>query len=378
MHVPPSLPVLDSDASRDAWVDVLRGLVALLVVAHHTALMYGAIGAWFWHERTPDNSLSSLLLTFFCTLNQAWFMGLFFLLAGTYVPASLARKGVFRFLLDRSQRLGIPLLIFGYLLGPLTIALAFTSKGFPMQDTLMALWSRAQFESGPLWFVAALLVMTLLVTPIVSWFKQPSPFPTNTHMCVAALLVGVCAFLIRLVWPVGQSWWIGWQLAYFPSYLVLFTAGVVGASSRWWVEVPIQSERTWARVMRRVVWTFPLIAVAGSQFEWLGGSANGGWNVQAGVYAFWEPLVAWGVIMTLLRWAQQRFAHPTAFYQMIGRSAFTVYVIHSPIVVAVGLLLHGWEIPVLLKFFFSATLSMAISLILAKLLLRWSWWPLKK
>jgi hypothetical protein len=75
--------------------------------------MYGAIGSWFWHERTPENSLSSLLLTYFCTFNQAWFMGLFFLLVRTYVPASLARKGAFKFLLDRSLRLGIPLLVFG-------------------------------------------------------------------------------------------------------------------------------------------------------------------------------------------------------------------------------------------------------------------------
>jgi surface polysaccharide O-acyltransferase-like enzyme len=242
----------------------------------------------------------------------------------------------------------------------------------------MALWSRAQFESGPLWFAAALLVMTLLVTPMVPWLKQQSPFPTNTRMWVAALLVGVCAFLIRLVWPVGKGWWLGWQLAYFPSYLVLFTVGVLGASSRWWVEVPIQSERTWVRVMRRVVWSFPMMAVAGSQFEWLGGPATGGWNMQAAVYAFWEPLVAWGVILTLLRWAQQRFEHPTPFYQMIGRSAFTVYGIHPPIVVAVGLVLHGWGMPVLLKFFFSAALSMVICLAVAKPILRWSLLPVQR
>lgn len=374
MNIPPAAPVLLLEASRDAWVDVLRGGVALLVVAHHTALMYGAIGSWFWHERTPDNSLSSLLLTFFCTFNQAWFMGLFFLLAGAYVPASLARKGGFKFLLDRSLRLGMPLLVFGYLLGPLTIALAFTSKGFPMLDTLMALWRRAQFESGPLWFAAALLVMTLLVTPAVSWFKDPSPFPTNTRMWVAALLVGISAFLIRLVWPVGQTWWTGWQLAYFPSYVVLFTAGVVGASSRWWMEVPIQSVRTWRGVMRRVVWTFPVIVLVSSHFEWLGGPATGGWNVQAALYAFWEPLVAWGVILRLLRWAQHRFAQPTPIDQAIGRSAFTVYFIHPPIVVAVGLVLQGWEIPILLKFVFSAAMSMAMCLTLAQLLLRWSMW----
>eukprot|EP01034_Spumella_vulgaris_P030574 gene30574-37813_t len=234
---------------RDEWVDVLRGLVALLVVVHHTALMYGAIGSWFWHEKSPDNSFSSLLLTAFCTFNQSWFMGLFFLLAGAYVPRALARKGTSRYLMDRLVRLGLPLLVFGCLLGPLTIALAFTSKGFSFQDTLMALWRQARFESGPLWFVAALWVMTCMITPFVPWLQRVRPFPSMAMMWVAALLVGASAFLIRLVWPVGQTWWIGWQLGYFPGYVLLFIAGVAGAQSRWWFDVPASSASTWRRVM---------------------------------------------------------------------------------------------------------------------------------
>jgi len=81
-----------------------------------------------------------------------------------------------------------------------------------------------------------------------------------------------------------------------------------------------------------------------------------------------------GVILRLLRWARHRFAQPTPIDQAIGRSAFTVYFIHPPIVVAVGLALHGWEVSVLLKFVFSAAMSMAMSLTLAQLLLRWSMW----
>lgn len=59
---------------------------------------------------------------------------------------------------------------------------------------------------------------------------------------------------------------------------------------------------------------------------------------------------------------------------MIGRSAFTIYFIHPPIVVAVGLVMHGLEMPVLLKFFCSAVLSMLSCLALAQFLLRSSWW----
>lgn len=51
--------------------DALRGCLTLLVVLHHTAITYGAIGGWYVHERMPDRSLASALLVFFCTVNQA-------------------------------------------------------------------------------------------------------------------------------------------------------------------------------------------------------------------------------------------------------------------------------------------------------------------
>jgi hypothetical protein len=68
--------------ARNAGIDASRVGTTLLVVLHHTAITYGAIGGWYYNEIPTDGSLSSMLLVFFCTFNQAWFMGLFFLLAG--------------------------------------------------------------------------------------------------------------------------------------------------------------------------------------------------------------------------------------------------------------------------------------------------------
>ena len=75
-------------APRNGGIDALRAATTLLVVLHHTAITYGAIGGWFYKEIPTDRSVSSMLLVFFCTLNQAWFMGLFFLLAGYFTPAA--------------------------------------------------------------------------------------------------------------------------------------------------------------------------------------------------------------------------------------------------------------------------------------------------
>ncbi len=55
-------PATTAASQRHARLDVIKAAVTLLVVFHHTAITYGAVGGWFYVERAPDNSLSSLLL----------------------------------------------------------------------------------------------------------------------------------------------------------------------------------------------------------------------------------------------------------------------------------------------------------------------------
>ena len=117
---------------RDYYIDRLRSVMTALVLLHHTAITYGAPGGWFYNELYPSTKPSSILLTLFVSTNQAYFMGFFFLLAGYFTPASLERKGYARFLGDRFLRLGLPLLAFIFVLGPLTAAMvaAYEGKGF--------------------------------------------------------------------------------------------------------------------------------------------------------------------------------------------------------------------------------------------------------
>ena len=66
---------------RNAGLDALRACLTLLVVFHHCAITYGAIGGWYYHEVAAGPSVASALLTLFCAINQAFFMGLLFVLA---------------------------------------------------------------------------------------------------------------------------------------------------------------------------------------------------------------------------------------------------------------------------------------------------------
>ena len=375
-------PVPDvSVARRNAGIDALRAALTLLVLLHHTAITYGAIGGWFYREVPTDGRLETKLLIFFCTVNQAYFMGLFFLIAGYLTPASYEKKGAWAYLRERALRLGLPLLAFGLIIGPITIALAQTAKGRPFLATLLRLWERGTFENGPLWFAQALLIFALvyLAWRAIASHLQPAskpaairPFPSNRALAIAALATGAAAFALRLVWPVGVQVY-GLQLAYFASYIVLFAAGCAGASARWLDAAPDGQRRLWLRVAWVALPVLPLVVLLAPYVPAFQGDTSGGWNVQAAVYANWEPFVAWGFILGLLHAFERRFATLGPVWSALARRAYAIYIIHPPVLVAIALAWRDIEAPHLVKFAVTGAATCLACFWLAGLLLRAPW-----
>ena len=359
---------------RNGGMDALRAAVTLLVVFHHTAITYGAIGGWYYKEIAPSNSPGALLLILFCTVNQAWFMGLFFLLAGYYTPPAYDRRGTAGFVRERLLRLGVPLAVYFLLLHPITVALAQTANGRSFIHVFNYLFSHGRFEPGPLWFAQALLIFTsawllwrLATNPVPPASKRP--FPSDAALLVAAGLTGSMAFLLRLVWPVGSN--ISFlQLGYFASYVALFVAGCAAADGRWLERIPEPQTTTWLRVAFIGLPMFPAVGLLAPHLPWLAGKAEGGWNLQALTYAFWEPVVAWGFILGLLSLFQRRLAHLSGIWPSLARRAFLIYIIHPPILVGVALAWRDIAAPALVKFLVTGSIACAFCYLAAGLLLR--------
>jgi len=358
---------------RNGGIDALRGAVTLLVVFHHTAITYGAIGGWYYRELAPSDSLSGLLLILFCTVNQAWFMGLFFLLAGYYTPGALARHGTARFVRERLLRLGIPLVVYALVLHPLTVALVQAAKGRPFLRVFEYLWSHGRFEPGPLWFAEALLIFT------AAWLLLPTlrkpvevvnkPAPSDRTLLAAAIGTGIAAFLLRLVWPVGVNV-VFLQLGYFASYITLFAAGIIAADGHRLQRMPASQTKLWLVIAWLAVPIFPLIELAAPHVPWLAGRAEGGWNLQALAYAFWEPFVAWGFILGLLAFFQRHFAALSGPMRSLARRAYLIYIIHPPILVGAALAWGDIAAPALVKFLVTGSAACALCYLAAGLLLR--------
>src|SRR3974377_1799004 len=96
------------DKGRLIFLNNIRILLILLVIAHHTGQAYGPTGGWWPYEEAARSPYLGLLFTG----NRSFFMSLFFMIAGYFTPASFDRKGPREFLRDRFWRFGIPLLLF--------------------------------------------------------------------------------------------------------------------------------------------------------------------------------------------------------------------------------------------------------------------------
>ena len=57
--------IVTATPPRNSGLDALRAALTVLVLLHHTAITYGAIGGWFYRELPTDGGLETRRLGFF-------------------------------------------------------------------------------------------------------------------------------------------------------------------------------------------------------------------------------------------------------------------------------------------------------------------------
>ena len=373
---------LQRPPNRDYYIDRLRSVMTALVLFHHTAITYGGSGGWFWTEHTPSADPSSLLLTLFLATNQAYFMGFFFLLAGYFTPASLERKGYAKFLLDRFLRLGIPLLAFILVLGPVTVGIVDAFEGDGFWPTIQFLWIHKRVINGPLWFAQALLIFALaytawralfgakLPTPPARTPRTQSPLPASWKWLLAIILTALANVIVRQFVPTGKNVF-GLQLGFFPAYILLFGLGIAAWRHDWIRQLSWAKARLWVWIMVLAWPAMPLGIAYARHVNGIGKTNfSGGLSWAALLYASWEPLVAWGAICLWLLLFRKYMNQPSPFWDWLDRRAYAVYIIHPITLVTIALLFHPWGAPPLLKFLVVGTLTCIATWLIADPLIR--------
>ncbi|MFF2810119.1 acyltransferase family protein [Streptomyces sp. NPDC058000] len=358
------------------YVDNLRIALTALVVLHHTAVTYGNIPAWYYTEPAKDGT--GLILDAFVVVNQAFFMGFFFMIAGFFTPASYDRKGPGPFLRDRLKRLGIPLLAFLLLIRPLTgldayfhLKTAFAERGDALPYWVYYL---ASWDAGPLWFVEVLLVFALLYALVrrrgarralaaagTSTNGLPTPQPLRPlrprAIVLFTLALALATYGWRILVPVGV--YVPFVGLPTPSYAVqygsFFVLGVLAHRRGWAQSLSRRTGRVGFMVASVATLAYlPVLATAKA------GATDGHGTWQSLAAAAWESTFAVGVVLGLTVLFRERLNRQGRKAAFLSRHAFGVYVLHAPVLVGLGLAFRWLDAPAVAKFALVAALALPL------------------
>lgn len=349
-----------ASAARLWFVDNLRILLTSLVILHHIAVTYSGIPMWYYNEQ-PTSAAAELGLTVFLLVNQSWFMGAFFLLSGYFTPGSYDRKGPRAFLRDRLIRLGIPLLVFYFVLNPILYLGAYQG------GSLLDAYGQA-IGSGPLWFVIALLVFdgsyaafrfATRNRPARVRDSRPPAYPAVLGFVLALALV---TYALRIVVPEGFFVpIIGFPTsAYLPQYVSFFVLGTL-AYRRGWFHT-ITARMGWVGLGMAIGATLvflPLALVGGIE------AFVGHGTLSSLFYALWDSTFAVGIVLALLAFFRRRLNSQGPLRRYLSRNVFAVYVIHAFVVTAAGYALSVVDLPTLAKFAIGAVVVLPVCFLLA-------------
>lgn len=367
-----------SPSGRLDFIDNLRWVLIVFVVGIHAAATYSGIGAWFDTSPTAPDPLSLLVMVCFQATLQAFFMGLMFFLAGYFVPTSYDRKGFGRFVADRAFRLGLPTLLFVFVIqiGMATFQLGWygglTPAGAYRAYLTGGHWING---TGPMWFAAALLVFSLFYA-LVRQVARRTPVgrvtavPSFAVLLAGGVAIAAVTFLVRFVAPFGSSWH-HFQFCFFPQYIALFVLGIVARRRGWIAALPRRwgKPALWTAVVGAPL-TMAALLIVNDMTHGTFDDARGGWHWQAAVYAVWEQVFCVLFCVGLLVVFREAFNLRNRLIGFLSDNGFAVYVIHPPVLVAITLAMRPLAWPPLALFVTAWAAAIAASFAAGALLRR--------
>jgi surface polysaccharide O-acyltransferase-like enzyme len=371
-----SQPVIpDHPKTKLVYIDHIKVMLTALVVMHHACVTYGAPGGWYYSEKSAL-LVPQLLMTIFVSVNQSFFMGFFFFLSALFIPASYDKKGPAKFLADRLLRLGVPLVFYSFVLSPFLSYLPYyfaEGKHITYAQYLSGFDGWINF--GVLWFVAALLLFTViyaLYRMIAGKALQGVTAPKAKQIWWFAAGIGLVSFFVRIVFPVGWTLKpLGFQLGHFPQYIALFILGLVAARNQWLHQLTVGMGLQMRRLaLWLVIIMFPLFFIARSLFKFPIEQFSAGAHWPQLWYALWEQLVGFSIATAFLCIGRAKWNKFLPLFSGLARSTFAVYIFHPLVLISLSMLFKPWAVDPALKCIVVAPLGVLLSFIVGSAIVR--------
>jgi len=344
----------ESKRPRLIFLDNIKVLFALLVIFTHVRVSYGGEGWWYYIESNPVDLFT--LIFFYMTAGfagifQASLLGLFFLMGAYFTPKSYDRKGVPAFWKERLIRLGIPVLLYTFIINPIIFYLLKAGGFQPMiSDPRFQTNSFLEYYLSFLtvftitWFLVVLLIFTAIYTiwrqitkidSIQQHIPKELPIPKYIYLLLLAIGLGCLSFLVRLAFSIIDTEVL--PIAYMIQYFMMFSVGIIAYRYGWFEKMTRRHAKVWAitifvTVIAFFVYFFVIFG-ADSDFSVF----YGGPNINALIFALVDNIACMGMIFVLIKLFYAKFNKQGKILKNLADSSFHMYLIHPFVVIPVSL-----------------------------------------
>lgn len=336
---------------RLAHLDRLKILLTAGVITAHAAMSYGAAGTWLYEEDSLSGA-AALVLSILVGGGVMFVLGLFFLMSGMLTTGPLQRRGPRRFLASRLVRLGVPVVAYALVVWPMLQWLVEKVESeapspwvFYGREFSGSRWTSR--GTGPMWFVAILLVVT------VGWClwrwrfpARPSTTPAGTTVTLAVGAIAVGTFVVRTRFPIDSPQFLDVHVWIWPQSLGLFVVGALGAERGWISPTPRTVLSRCRLAVIGAVLLLALLIVLSDGPE----AFKGGWHWEAAGTALCEGAISVGVSLLVLDWTRRHVVGRGPFERRLAESAYGAFVAQGPVLVIGALLLTSLDVSGDLKF----------------------------
>jgi glucan biosynthesis protein C len=340
---------------RLAYLDNLKVLLVVGVIAVHASITYGVDGSWYLDDYQSMAEVSRGLLTVFVGVGFLFGLGAFFLIAGRLSGPSLDRKGPRRFAADRLVRLGLPVLFYILLIAPVMEYVKARNEGTTHDSFPPFAWGQLSDPApGPTWFLEALLVFSLAYAIYRALRPERPPGsrePLRGRQVVAVgVAIAILSFATHLVFQIGEEHF-HIQFALFPQYAILFGIGCAAGRRGWLQTLTAELRRRCGIAGLIGIVALPVLLLAGGFAD----DANhhlfgGGWHWQAAGTSIVEAVLAASLPLFLIGWFREHWTRQGPLLREMASAAYGAFIIHPPVIVGLALALHGLAVPAELKF----------------------------
>ena len=358
------------------YLDHIKVALTVLVIAHHASQAYAPMsGSW-----VISNPTKSAVLMPFATVNAAFFMGLFFLISGYFVPGAFDRKGSGAFLKSRLIRLGLPAIVV-----PVLVFAPVMYFIMGDQHSLAGFISNL-YHSGwqllyiHLWFLLHLLVYNLgyalwrLVTNRFNiQVRSDGKIPWHAILLVFILILVLFTWVVRFRYTINQwvplLYLVPAEVAHLPQYISMFIMGILAYRYKALYRLPTAVGMVWLGIgVTAAAWYYADILSGESLMMSLPISGK---NLGSLAWSGWEALVCVGLGVGLLTLFREWINRPAGrLMAAMTRSQYGAYIVHILVVVGIQAGLRGLFLPPFVKFIFTTLFATILSFWISHLLLR--------